>query len=56
MTAKGTVKGAGSPFYICYGEPDVDTRIVYWDVINVYADARWDGLEGRPMIGEPSAT
>lgn len=52
---QGYRQGSMTPFYIWYGEPDVDTRIVYWDVINVYADARWDGLEGRPMIGEPTS-
>jgi hypothetical protein len=48
---QGYRQGAGTPFYIWYGEPDVDTRIVYWDVIQMYADARYDGLEGRPLIG-----
>jgi hypothetical protein len=51
---QGYRQGAGTPFYIWYGEPDVDTRIVYWDVIQMYADARYDGLEGRPLIGEPN--
>lgn len=51
---QGYRQGSNSPFYIYYGEPDVDTRIVYWDVINMYQDSRWDGLEGRPLIGEPT--
>ena len=46
---QGHRQGAQTPFYIYYGEPDVDTRIVYWDVIQMYQDPRYPvGTLGEP--------